>query len=218
MELPRWLHRYNWHRPHAGIGDNVPISRLGGQNGLCLPIYTSMCCIGQNTGVTNMKLEGRGPGLFNAGGGFIELTDVGVSLDKKNTDLSGGALSSVVSAAIASKGGITIPYSSISHVNLSKGGWGSPPFIQVLTSGDRPVANSEEAMKTPNCLLFKKDMLGQFENLKSEIEKRMAASKNHGAHPPLSAADEIKKLGELRSSGLISDDEFEAKKRQLLGL
>jgi transposase InsO family protein len=28
-ELPLWLHRYNWHRPHAGIGDNVPISRLG---------------------------------------------------------------------------------------------------------------------------------------------------------------------------------------------
>jgi transposase InsO family protein len=28
-ELPVWLHRYNWHRPHAGIGDNVPISRLG---------------------------------------------------------------------------------------------------------------------------------------------------------------------------------------------
>jgi transposase InsO family protein len=28
-ELPLWLHRYNWHRPHAGIDDNVPISRLG---------------------------------------------------------------------------------------------------------------------------------------------------------------------------------------------
>jgi transposase InsO family protein len=28
-ELPAWLHRYNWHRPHAGIGDNVPITRLG---------------------------------------------------------------------------------------------------------------------------------------------------------------------------------------------
>jgi transposase InsO family protein len=24
-----WLHQYNWHRPHAGIGDKVPISRLG---------------------------------------------------------------------------------------------------------------------------------------------------------------------------------------------
>jgi transposase InsO family protein len=28
-ELPSWLHRYNWHRPHAGINDKVPISRLG---------------------------------------------------------------------------------------------------------------------------------------------------------------------------------------------
>jgi transposase InsO family protein len=28
-ELPVWLHRYNWHRPHAGIDDKIPISRLG---------------------------------------------------------------------------------------------------------------------------------------------------------------------------------------------
>ena len=27
-ELPRWLHRYNWHRPHGGIGAKPPISRL----------------------------------------------------------------------------------------------------------------------------------------------------------------------------------------------
>ncbi len=27
-ELPRWLHRYNWHRPHGGIGAKTPISRL----------------------------------------------------------------------------------------------------------------------------------------------------------------------------------------------
>jgi transposase InsO family protein len=27
--LPCWLHRYNWHRPHAGIDDKTPISRLG---------------------------------------------------------------------------------------------------------------------------------------------------------------------------------------------
>jgi transposase InsO family protein len=27
--LPTWLHRYNWHRPHAGIDDKTPISRLG---------------------------------------------------------------------------------------------------------------------------------------------------------------------------------------------
>jgi transposase InsO family protein len=28
-ELPIWLHRYNWHRPHSGIKSCTPISRLG---------------------------------------------------------------------------------------------------------------------------------------------------------------------------------------------
>jgi len=28
-ELPRWVHRYNWHRRHGGIGGKTPISRLG---------------------------------------------------------------------------------------------------------------------------------------------------------------------------------------------
>ena len=28
-ELPAWLHRYNWHRPHGGLNSATPISRLG---------------------------------------------------------------------------------------------------------------------------------------------------------------------------------------------
>src|SRR4051794_32670160 len=28
-ELSRWLHRYNWHRPHGSLGSMPPISRLG---------------------------------------------------------------------------------------------------------------------------------------------------------------------------------------------
>lgn len=27
--LPAWLHRYNWHRPHASLDKSTPISRLG---------------------------------------------------------------------------------------------------------------------------------------------------------------------------------------------
>ena len=27
-ELPRWLHRYNWHRPQESLGSKPPISRL----------------------------------------------------------------------------------------------------------------------------------------------------------------------------------------------
>jgi transposase InsO family protein len=28
-ELPNWLHRYNWHRPHGSLKNKTPISRLG---------------------------------------------------------------------------------------------------------------------------------------------------------------------------------------------
>ena len=28
-ELPNWLHRYNWHRPHASLAGQPPITRLG---------------------------------------------------------------------------------------------------------------------------------------------------------------------------------------------
>jgi transposase InsO family protein len=28
-QLPAWVHRYNWHRPHGGIQSATPISRLG---------------------------------------------------------------------------------------------------------------------------------------------------------------------------------------------
>jgi transposase InsO family protein len=28
-ELPNWIHRYNWHRPHGSLKANTPISRLG---------------------------------------------------------------------------------------------------------------------------------------------------------------------------------------------
>ena len=27
-ELPRWLHRYNWHRPHGSLNAKPPISHL----------------------------------------------------------------------------------------------------------------------------------------------------------------------------------------------
>ena len=39
-ELPLWLHRYNWHRPHAGIDDATPISRLGLPENNLLRLHT----------------------------------------------------------------------------------------------------------------------------------------------------------------------------------
>jgi transposase InsO family protein len=39
-ELPVWLHRYNWHRPHGGIKLQTPISRLGLDRDNLLRLHT----------------------------------------------------------------------------------------------------------------------------------------------------------------------------------
>jgi transposase InsO family protein len=39
-ELPVWLHRYNWHRPHGGIKSKTPISRLALTEGNLLRLHT----------------------------------------------------------------------------------------------------------------------------------------------------------------------------------
>lgn len=170
-----------------------------------------------------MKLEGQGPGLFNAGGGTIELLDEGVVIQKKNTDMSGGGglLGIALSVATSTKGGYTVPYESIHSVNISEGGWGTPPFIQILTPGERAISSSEDAMKTPSCLLFKKGAMADFKAMKSEIETRTAKARARpapGAVAAPSPAEEIGKLGDLLKAGLLTQEEFDAKKRQLLGL
>ncbi len=39
-QLPSWLHRYNWHRPHTGIGAKTPVSRLGLTGNNVLRLHT----------------------------------------------------------------------------------------------------------------------------------------------------------------------------------
>jgi transposase InsO family protein/transposase-like protein len=39
-ELPVWLHRYNWHRPHGSLKSKTPISRLGQSGDNLLRLHT----------------------------------------------------------------------------------------------------------------------------------------------------------------------------------
>ena len=39
-EMPAWLHRYNWHRPHGGLKYQTPISRLGLSEDNLLRLHT----------------------------------------------------------------------------------------------------------------------------------------------------------------------------------
>ncbi len=51
-----------------------------------------------------------------------------------------------------------------------------------------------------------------------EIALQVPASLPAAERASNSAADEIRKLDELRKSGLITDEEFQAKKKQVLGV
>ena len=46
----------------------------------------------------------------------------------------------------------------------------------------------------------------------------MKAQNNTKNQPPISAADELKKFKELLDMGIITQEEFDAKKKELLGL
>jgi transposase InsO family protein len=38
--LSRWIHHYNWHRPHQCIGELLPVSRLGRARNNLLTLHT----------------------------------------------------------------------------------------------------------------------------------------------------------------------------------
>jgi hypothetical protein len=171
----------------------------------------------------SMRLEGQGLGLINAGGGTIELTEEGVIIKKKNTASSGsgGFLDIAINAATSTKGELLTPYEEIRTVNISLGGFLSPPFIQVLSAGEAPASDAEVAKGSPSCLLFKKHALPEFQAMKAEIETRVAAAKSRAKQDRqvgTSPAEEIRKLGLLMEEGLLTREEFEAKKKQILGL
>ena len=59
----------------------------------------------------------------------------------------------------------------------------------------------------------------EVERVAQSIRERMAATHGVASRPETSdVPNQIRELGRLRDEGLISSEEFEAKKRQLLGL
>ncbi len=67
-----------------------------------------------------------------------------------------------------------------------------------------------------NALLLKNKQVDEAESFKRAVEEAAARVKSSGSAP--SAADEIAKFKSLLDSGAISAEEYELKKKELLGL
>ncbi len=98
-----------------------------------------------------------------------------------------------------------LPYESIAQVNITRG---------VLTA-DIEIINKGGAGN----LLIKAVNKKEADKAKELIDERVIIARNESkSQGVISPTDEIKKLADLRDQGIVTDEEFEAKKKSLLGL
>jgi hypothetical protein len=112
------------------------------------------------------------------------------------------------------KGVKTIQLSNISAIQLKKAGI-TTGYIQVsFLGGQESKGGIFSATRDENTVLFKKSQQSSFEAIRAAVQERISRR----PEPVVGVAEEIGKLARLRDDGVLTDEEFDAKKRQLLGL
>lgn len=111
------------------------------------------------------------------------------------------------------RGNKTIPYSSIVAVQFKKAGLFNG-YIQFSIKGGSEAKNGlKEANKDENTITFvRPSKNSEFQTAKETIEKRTLQNGNH----KYSDLDELEKLSTLHDKGIITQEEFDKKKSQLL--
>jgi hypothetical protein len=115
------------------------------------------------------------------------------------------------------KGDKEILLSSITSIMFKKAGWAFNGYIRFhFMGGAEGRGGILRATRDENTIMFNSFQQKPFEALKIAIEQRMTESKNQTTAP--SYLDELEKLAALRDKGIITEEEFIAKKIVLLGL
>jgi len=139
--------------------------------------------------------------------GTLILTDTGVIIKRgaKGFLLGGGML----------RGDKTIPYSSIIAVQLKKAGLVAGFLQLTLKGGSEAKSGLFQSTTDENTVNFHSRRNKIFEEAKQLIEERI---NSNGTPAKSSNLDELEKLAELKAKGIITEEEFNAKKKSILGL
>ena len=124
------------------------------------------------------------------------------------------------------KGDKEIPFPQIASIQLKKAGAFANGYIRFsLIEGHGAKTGADAASRDENTVTFKAVQQSAFEGIKTAIEAKIAAARTAVPHQPhqaipqtLSYIDELEKLASLKDRGIISEEEFTAKKRQILGI
>lgn len=138
--------------------------------------------------------------------GTLILTDNGVIIKRgiKGFLLGGGKL----------RGDKTIPYASIVAVQLKKAGMTAGYLQLTLKGGSEAKGGLFQSTTDENTVNFYNGKNKDFEEAKETIEKHISG----GSHKAASNLDELEKLASLKEKGIITQEEFDAKKKSLLEL
>ena len=118
------------------------------------------------------------------------------------------------------KGGKTIPIVSLTNIQFKPVGRLTNGYIQFSVLGEvGSKGGALAASYDENTVFFKKKNAKVAENIRAFLEEKIINKSNKTQIvQTASDADELKKFKELLDSGIITQEEFDAKKKQLLGL
>lgn len=118
------------------------------------------------------------------------------------------------------KGEKTIPFKNITAIQLKEPGFTNGYLQFSVLGGNESKGGINAAVSDENTIMFIKKDLEIIKKLKRFIEKRQEEIANDSVtinnNQPLSQAEQIKEFKELLDLGIITRDEFEKKKVQIL--
>ena len=108
-------------------------------------------------------------------------------------------------------------YKNIRAVGRKDAGMITAGYIQLDTGGGM---KQMVTIDTPGTVIFSKNGDKLSKEIQSFIEEKISEISNDSQKvvKESSSADELKKYAELKEQGIISEEEFNAKKKELLGL
>ena len=116
------------------------------------------------------------------------------------------------------KGDKEIRITSITAVQFKKASALANGYIQFAFMGSNEAKGGFfQATQDENTVMFRKGQQAAFERVKQYVQDQQRAP-SMSAGPTSSGADEIAKFAQLKDQGILTEEEFQAKKKEILGL
>lgn len=140
--------------------------------------------------------------------GQIEIKDNKIIISRR------GIMASLTFAFTGEK---EILIDNITAIQYQKAGWFTNGYIQFTFKGCLEAKGGIiEATKDENSIVFNSSQEKKFQYIKDEINKRIQA--NNNPVKTISNLDELEKLAHLRDKGIVTEEEFNLKKKELLNI